>query len=345
MTKRFLMILVMVLLVGCAPVTLGNFGENLPRDLEAKNLIYIGQTKKDFCWSRISGWYPIICYKYNLLSLTPNIYFKKNTYEVLASEHGRYYVFKNVSRPFVNTGNTGDGILDSIHSSMAEAKKYIEKNTPEVVETPDPTPTEPKPVASSGSAFFIDNKGHLITNFHVVKECYDQSKIIYKTNEYDAKLIAKDEFLDLALLKADVQNNKFIMISSKPPKKLKRIIVAGYPFGKELSDDLKFNSGIITSLKGLGDDSTRIQIDAAVNLGNSGGPIVYEENGQLAAVAVAGLRKDLTEGVNFGIKGSSLRNFLESNQLDLASIAQKFSFSDDDLAELLEAATIYTFCN
>ena len=112
-----------------------------------------------------------------------------------------------------------------------------------------------------------------------------------------------------------------------------------------MSDDLKFNSGIITSLKGLGDDSTRIQIDAAVNLGNSGGPIVYEENGQLAAVAVAGLRKDLTEGVNFGIKGSSLRNFLESNQLDLASIAQKFSFSDDDLAELLEAATIYTFCN
>jgi len=201
-----------------------------------------------------------------------------------------------------------------------------------------------KPVAGSGTAFFIDNKGHLITNFHVVEKCYDQSKIIYKNNEYDTKLIAKDKFLDLALLKANVQNNKFIIISNKPPKKLKKIIVAGYPFGKDLSDDLKFNSGIITSLKGFKDDSTRIQIDAAVNFGNSGGPIVYEENGLLAAVAVAGLRKDMTEAINFGIKGSSLRNFLEANQLNLATIEQKFSFDDEDLAELLEATTLYTFC-
>ncbi len=213
------------------------------------------------------------------------------------------------------------------------------------VKAPDETKSKKKkPVASSGSAFFIDDKGHLITNFHVVEKCYDQSKIIYKTNEYDAKLIAKDKFLDLALLKSEIQNDKFIMISSKPPKKLKRIIVAGYPFGRELSDDLKFNSGIITSLKGLGDDSTRIQIDAAVNPGSSGGPIVYEENGQLAAVAVAGLRKDVTEAVNFGIKASSLRNFLEANQLNLATIAMKFNFDNDDLSELLEESTVYTFC-
>ena len=64
---------------------------------------------------------------------------------------------------------------------------------------------------------------------------------------------------------------------------------------------MKFTSGIVSSLKGIGDDSTRLQIDAALNPGNSGGPIINEETGELVAVAVAGLRKDKTEAVNFGI--------------------------------------------
>ena len=197
---------------------------------------------------------------------------------------------------------------------------------------------------ASGTAFFIDNNGHMITNHHVIEGCKDKSQISYNNENIKAKLIAKDEFLDLALLKADVKNSNFINISSAPPKKLKRVIVAGYPFGLELSNDLKFNSGIITSLKGLGDDSTRIQIDAAINPGNSGGPIVYEENGDLAAVAVAGLSKDKTEAVNFGIKASSVENFLQSNQIDLTLVQQKFNFDNDDLAELLESSTLYTFC-
>jgi len=197
---------------------------------------------------------------------------------------------------------------------------------------------------ASGTAFFIDNNGHMITNHHVIEGCKDKSQISYNNENIKAKLIAKDEFLDLALLKADVKNSNFINISSAPPKKLKRIIVAGYPFGLELSNDLKFNSGIITSLKGLGDDSTRIQIDAAINPGNSGGPIVYEDSGELAAVAVAGLSKDKTEAVNFGIKASSVKNFLQSNQIDLTLVKQKFNFGNDDLAELLESSTLYTFC-
>ena len=168
-------------------------------------------------------------------------------------------------------------------------------------------------------------------------------KIFYKNNEIDAKLIAKDKYLDLALLKAEVSNNKFITISNKAPRKLQRIIAAGYPFGKYLSDDMKFTSGIVSSLKGLMDDSTRLQIDAALNPGNSGGPIVDENTGELVAVAVAGLRKDVTEAVNYGIKAGSVKNFLESNQIDPSTFSK--TFSTGDIAELLESTVLYTFCN
>lgn len=197
---------------------------------------------------------------------------------------------------------------------------------------------------SSGTAFFITDKGHLITNHHVVEGCKDKSKIVYKDKEYPAKLIAKDKLLDFALLKADISRNKFVVLSDDPPKKLQRIIAAGYPLGKYLSDDLKFTSGIISSLKGMDDDSTLIQIDAALNKGNSGGPIVNEETGELVAVAVAGLRKDKTEAVNFGIKTNSLKNFLDANQIKTTGSKMLFSFGNVDVSNILEESTVYTFC-
>ena len=206
-------------------------------------------------------------------------------------------------------------------------------------------PGEPgdKFIPSSGTAFFVTAKGHLITNYHVVKGCKDRSKINFEDKEVKVKLLAKDKYLDLALLKADIKNKHFLKISEKSPKKLQRIIAAGYPLGLELSDDLKFTSGIISSLKGFEDDSTRLQIDAALNPGNSGGPIVDEKNGELIAVAVSGLKK--TESINFGIKASSVQSFLDSNKISTGFLVKLFSFGTDDLSSMLENATVYTFCN
>lgn len=219
------------------------------------------------------------------------------------------------------------------HNAKFEKKKVAEK-----------AKDEKKVKASSGTAFFVTNKGHVVTNYHVVEGCKDKSKIIYQDNEYKAKLVAKDKYLDLALLKSDLNNEHYIALSNKAPKKLQRIIAAGYPLGKALSDDLKFTSGIVSSLKGLEDDSTRIQIDAALNYGNSGGPIVDEKTGELIAVAVAGLDKQVTESINFGIKAGSVKNFLDSNQINTDLNTKKFSLGNIDLASILENATVYTFC-
>ena len=196
--------------------------------------------------------------------------------------------------------------------------------------------------ASSGSGFFINNQGYFVTNHHVVKGCNDKSKIKFKENDVDAKLIAKDETLDLALLKAEVKPEAFIKISEDNPKKRQKIIVAGYPFGEGLSDDLKMNDGTISSLKGFQDNSNQIQLDVAINPGNSGGPIVNED-GELIAVVVSGLSKDIAEGIGFGIKASSVKNFLESNQIDPSTFSK--NFSTGDIAELLESTVLYTFCN
>ena len=196
---------------------------------------------------------------------------------------------------------------------------------------------------TSGTAFFINSKGYLITNHHVVKGC-KLSKINYFNKEYDAKLISTDKTLDLALLKVDVKPKSYITFSKNEPKKRQQIIVAGYPLGKGLSDDLKINDGRISSLKGFENNSNEITVDVAINPGNSGGPIVNHK-GQLVAIAVSGMSKDVTEGINFGIKTSAASNFLKSNKINPSEERINFSMDDDKLVQLLEESTVYTFCN
>ena len=195
---------------------------------------------------------------------------------------------------------------------------------------------------SSGTAFFINNRGNLITNNHVVEGC-ELSKINYFNKEYDTNLIATDKTLDLALLKVDLKPKSFISFSKDEPKKRDLIIIAGYPLGEYLSDDLKINEGKISSLKGFDNNSNEITVDLAINPGNSGGPIV-NENGQLVAVAVAGMSKDVTEGISFGIKYSAVNNFLKSNKIRPDIGLTSFSMNKDKVNQLLEESTVYIFC-
>ena len=206
-----------------------------------------------------------------------------------------------------------------------------------------PSNTTANAEGSSGTAFFINNRGHLLTNNHVVEGC-SFSKITYKNKDYDTKLIATDKTLDLALLKAEVRPKSFFNFSNDDVKKLNKVYVAGYPLGKGLSDDLKISSGIVSSLKGFDDNSNEIQIDAPINPGNSGGPII-NENGDLIAIAVSGLAKDQTEGINFGIKSSAAETFLKANNTTPKKSMYSGIKDNDKLLEILEEGTVYTYCN
>ena len=117
-----------------------------------------------------------------------------------------------------------------------------------------------------------------------------------------------------------------------------------YQWYHSLIIPLKISSGIISSLKGFKDNSNEIQIDAAINPGNSGGPII-NQSGELVAIAVAGLSKDVTEGINFGIKSSAAETFLKSNKLEPSYSRFSKEKKNNQLLELLEESTVYTYCN
>lgn len=269
--------------------------------------------------------------------------------EVLSSSsRSVYFIFEDVYQPTVGCDRfkVGDGKLAQIVYSRSDADKYVQsKKSKKVVKKTQPK-KEKKATnsnnsgGSSGSAFFISSRGDIITNNHVIENCKSQPKIKYKNRDVTANIVATDRMLDLALLKADLRNTKYISFSRDEPRKLQKIIAAGYPFGQYLSDDLKFTSGIVSSLKGPGDDSTLVQVDAALNVGNSGGPIVDESSGQLVAVSVLSMDKSIAEGQNFGIKTSSVKNFLNANKV---KVPFGFNFNRD-VADSLEKSTLYVYC-
>ena len=104
---------------------------------------------------------------------------------------------------------------------------------------------------------------------------------------------------------------------------------------------------MVSSTVGMGDNSGQFQIDAAVQPGNSGGPI-YDENGNIVGVTLAQLNKfvvskstgSIPENVNFGIKASTVRQFLTSKGIPTRWSSRTTSMSTKDLAKIAKGQTV-----
>ncbi len=203
--------------------------------------------------------------------------------------------------------------------------------------------------ASSGSGFISTNKGHIVTNNHVINGC-NEVEILYEGLSYKASVIQNDKVNDLALLKANFIPKEFLFIESNNPELLEEIFVAGYPFGEVISSGVKVTMGIVSSLSGIGNNFSNMQIDAAIQPGNSGGPILNTK-GNVIGVAVAKLDLKtmiknygvIPEDTNFGIKSSVLKNFIEANGIYLKEAPQNI-ISRSQLGKKITNTTVFVSC-
>lgn len=166
-----------------------------------------------------------------------------------------------------------------------------------------------------GSGFFIDKKGYIITNYHVIQPEVDPeyegySRIYIKLpsdpeTRIPAKVVGWDPLLDLALLKTEIDAPYVFPLGSSQDLDVgQRIYAIGSPAGLEWT----LTSGIVSAkgrrLLAMG---PVMQIDAAINSGNSGGPII-DEKGNVEAIVFAGMLE--YEGLNFAIPVEYLKSQL-----------------------------------
>ncbi|MDR0539405.1 MAG: S1C family serine protease [Spirochaetaceae bacterium] len=165
-----------------------------------------------------------------------------------------------------------------------------------------------------GSAFFIDSSGLLITNYHVISSEVDPtyngySRMYIRTGDSSsarvpAAVVGWDKTLDLALIKTKTDVAKpgyvFSVIDHALPQVGDTVLAIGSPGGLEKT----VTSGIVSALGRrflqIGDV---IQIDAAVNHGNSGGPVV-DMQGRLVGIVFAGVEQ--FQGLNFAVPAERL---------------------------------------
>ena len=203
--------------------------------------------------------------------------------------------------------------------------------------------------ASSGSGFAVSSDGYVITNSHVIDGCQD---VFIHTPQKDVKMrvISNDPKNDLALLKGNFKPLAVFSLSTKSPEITQDIFVAGYPFGYRVSSSVKVTKGIISSLTGIGNDFSNFQMDAALQSGNSGGPVL-DDMGNVVGVAVAKLDamkmlKDtgsIPENTNFGIKANVVKSVLDSSSVDVPS-ENKSVISTSQRAKLITDGTYYISC-
>ena len=155
----------------------------------------------------------------------------------------------------------------------------------------------------SGAGFLVDReRGWVLTNAHVTTRNPDSLTIKFKEKKkFDATLLYVDPFLDLAIVKIPVDRISKSTIQAKLACDF--IPSVGHPvgaFGHPFSLSFTGTRGIVSGFN-LKKGRRKIQTDAAINKGNSGGPLIDLRNGSVIGINTSGYAKDKTEGIGFAL--------------------------------------------
>ena len=217
------------------------------------------------------------------------------TYAVLSPAHGKTVV-RQVTVSNSQPASNGSGL--SVQSIYQLARKGV-------VEVSSPQ--------GQGSGFVYDANGHVLTNQHVVSGASALKVKLWNGKTYDAQVVGADASTDLAVLKISAPASELFPVALGDSGKLvvgDNVVAIGSPFGLEET----VTSGIVSALhremrspNGFAIDDS-IQTDAAINHGNSGGPLLNGEGKVIGITAQIESDSGGNDGVGFAIPSNTVRS-------------------------------------
>ncbi|MBT3795882.1 Do family serine endopeptidase [bacterium] len=175
--------------------------------------------------------------------------------------------------------------------------------------------SQPRTSKGLGSGFIYSEDGFVVTNFHVVKEANDILVVLENGDRYPAEIVGADFRTDLALLKISTERNlNKVKIGNSNKLRIGEGVIA---IGNPLGFGATVTTGIISAkgryIDGLGTYVDFLQTDAALNRGNSGGPL-FNFDGEVVGVNTAIAANG--QGIGFAIPISMAINVIQALQED-----------------------------
>ena len=184
-------------------------------------------------------------------------------------------------------------------SSISDVVRRIDSGLYRII-TPD----------ASGSGFQVSDQGHIITNAHVVGQHSSVTIRAASGRLANAKVLGMDEHLDLAVLLSEPSpdSQAMTMGDASDIRPGDEVIALGFPLSNDLGGDYTVTTGVVSSRR-IQDSVERIQTDAAINPGSSGGPLVNLD-GEVIGVNTSTLPG--YDGVSFAVSVSEVRASLDA---------------------------------
>ncbi len=208
---------------------------------------------------------------------------------------------------------------------------------------------------TSGTGFFVTHDGHILTNNHVVNNCAQIS--IHGDNiSAGAKLVARDEEHDLALLKASFISPDMAYFNSmrQPLKADDPVVIIGYPGDAWRNNTQVVRQSSIIDMKGPTGEEKWLQFNDSAQQGNSGGPLL-DSAGNVVGVVVAKaelrmvktqyLRKEETvKKSDIAISLPTIRKFLSLNNILYQTADSAIYLSSDRVSDRAHAFIVNVHC-
>ena len=180
---------------------------------------------------------------------------------------------------------------------------------------------DPVPVEGAGSGFVIDARGYILTNFHVVEGAQLIEVVLGDQSHYPAKFIGADQRNDVALLKIEPKGKNLVALPLGDSGALQvgqKVLAIGNPFGFQST----LTTGVVSALGRTVQTSQTtfideaIQTDAAINRGNSGGPLINTHGEVIGINSAIYTPSGTTAGIGFAIPINTAKNIANDLMTD-----------------------------